>query len=552
MFKFATESHQTISFLTNSLSQTKMLMKKNFTLLILSLLTVATAAAAFPVRLQIDDIARVAVFHNDAEVTTLQSGYNEIDVESGDYLSVASRPGCSLISVTETNVDYASSMPINAEEGRQICRIPTYSDYGDTYVIVSASQADTRTAKCIIKVDSPEKVKVMRTSDESIVELGTGENEFKFDPQTETILTVTPTDKPLYMVTVDGNPAQFNGYSYTVTISEDCTVDIQANYPEKDCAVKFVLSGDDAENFITNVSVDDRTVTDYMSETFSVQAGSELTIRANTTEWEVTECTVNGATAAFSNPFHLIITDATTISISVRKYATFPMTISVDDPSRIHIYRGYSYNKDEFELVAGDNPVNVMRATPIVSLVPADGCFIKTLNADGDEYAPEDLRVSPVMVGMLSDNSKITVTTGVIIRDLEASISVEPSHADGVTLHRSDRTAIELSGEKTSFTFYEGDNPFTLELPAADDNIVVTVDGQNVEPIFPSSPKYDLVLAKGSEVRVGSADYSGILLPNVDNEEAKRIYNIQGMPVDGSRPLPSGLYIINGKKAYIK
>jgi len=526
-------------------------MKKLFTLLIIAVLS-AASAAALTVRLDIDDIGRVAVVHNDAEVADLQSGYNELTVEAGDYLYVASRPGCSLVSVKETNDGYESDMQINAEDGRQVCRIPTYSDYGDTYVVVSASQADTRTAKCTIKIDDPAKVKVTRTADESTVELISGDNEFKFDPQTETTLTVAPVDKLLYAVTVDGEPAQFNGYSYTVTLTDGCTVDIQADYPDKDCPVKFVLSGDDVENFISNVSVDNLTVLDYMSDSFTVKAGSELTVRANTTEWEVTECSVNGKPATFSNPFNITITDATTIVITVRKYATFPMTIIVDDPARVHIYRGYHYNNDEFELSAGSNTVDVLRATPIVSIVPAEGCHIESLNADGDEYAPEDLRVAPVMVGMLTDNSTITITTGITIRDLDASISVDPSLANGVKLLRSDHSAIELEGETTDFKFYDGDNPFILELDAADDNVVITVDGEIIEPISPSSPKYSLVLANGSKVRVGSSEYASILLPDADTATAKRVYNIQGMPVDGSRTLPSGLYIIDGKKVYVR
>lgn len=228
------------------------------------------------------------------------------------------------------------------------------------------------------------------------------------------------------------------------------------------------------------------------------------------------------------------------------------MTINVDDPARIHAYRGYSYNKDEITLIAGANRVDITRNTPIVSFVPAEGCYIKSLEVDGYEYADDELRVAPVMVGSLTDNSAITVTTGVIDRNMDAAISIEPSLAGQVTLIRSDHSAVALEGETTSFRFYEGDNPFTLELFAADDNITVTVDGKAIDPIYPSSPKYSLTLANGSVVRVGSADYSSIRLPEADSNAPARIYNLQGMPVDPSATLPSGFYIINGNKILVR
>ncbi len=171
---------------------------------------------------------------------------------------------------------------------------------------------------------------------------------------------------------------------------------------------------------------------------------------------------------------------------------------------------------------------------------------------DGYEYADNELRVAPVMVGSLTDNSVITVTTGVIDRNMDATISVEPSLAGQVTLIRSDHSSVTLDGETTAFHFYEGDNPFTLELAAASDDIVVTVDGSAIAPVYPSSPKYSLTLANGSVVRVGSSDYSSIRLPEADIDAPARIYNLQGMPVDPSATLPSGLYIVNGKKILVR
>ncbi len=520
-------------------------MKKLLLLFFASVLGCATATA-IDVRLDIDDASRALVYLNDDLVTNLATGLNTFDVERGTYVRVQAAEGCTLVSVTETNDGWESAMPIHAEDGKQFCDIPVYSDYGDVYVVKTASSSDTRTATCTIDVDNAALVKVVRVSDDSAITLANGSNEYTFDPDKEAQLLIKPVDKPLYAVTVDGTPATSNGYSYTVTLTPGCTVSIKAEFPDVDCPVHIVVTGDDAEDFISGADVNGRPVFDYASSTFSVKAGSELLLYARTNEYEMLDCKVNGVALGFSNPFPVFVTEETTITISVQKYVSFKMTVNIDDPARAHVYKGYSYNNEEYTLQAGANTVEVLRNTPIISIVPAEGCYLKSVTVDGYSYSEEDLRVAPLMVGSLTSSSVINITTGVINRNLTATVSVD--YDGDFTLLRSDRSEVEVNktGDTTIY-FYEGDNPFTLRTSDIT-GIKVAINGVAVAPTYPDSPDYQFSLAQGDTLTITSAS-SGIESVTADSAEAE-YYNLQGIRV--AAPVKGQIYIKRAEGTAVK
>lgn len=511
---------------------------RKFLLLILASLLGCAMAMAVDVRLDIDDASRVKVLINDDPAPSVVTGLNTYSVSPGTYVRVQAVAGCTLVSVTETNDGWESEMPIHAEDGVQFCDIMVYSDYGDVYVVKTASTSDTRTAVCTIDVDDAAKVKVVRVSDDAVVSLSNGSNEYKFDPRTETQLSIVPVDKPLYSVTLDGVAVESNGYRYTVTLTPGCVLSIKADYPDVDCPVHLQLSGDDAQDFITGADVNGRPVFDYASSTFTVKAGSELKLYARTNEYEVLGCKVNGVSTAFSNPFTMIITEETTIAVTVQKYASFKMVVNVDDPARVKVYKGYSYNGDQYTLHAGANTVEVLRNTPIISIVPADGCYLKSVVVDGYSYDEEDLRVSPLMVGSLTSASVLNITTGVINRNLTATVSVD--YDGDFTLLRSDRTQVDVNKTgDTTFSFYEGDNPFTLRTSDIS-GIKVAINGVAVQPTYPDSPDYQFRLAQGDVLSITSVA-SGIESVASDNAEIE-YFNLQGIRVDN--PAAGQIYII--------
>ena len=180
------------------------------------------------------------------------------------------------------------------------------------------------------------------------------------------------------------------------------------------------------------------------------------------------------------------------------------MTVDVDDPARVHIYQGYSYNGNEYSLVAGENTVEVLRDTPIVSLVPAEGCYIASLTIGDYAYTREELQVSPVMVGSLKEGEVLKVTTGVIERDERFALYVSglESAKDYFKLCRADRS--EITGITDGYTlvdFYEGDNSFILTTGAPVASYVY-LNGEQIEPEYPDAPNYRPVMANDDVLKV--------------------------------------------------
>lgn len=442
-------------------------------------------------RIIIDDIERVAISVNYTDYPDIQNGLNVIDVEPGTTVTVKARENCCLKSVVGTGTDGQSWDEFIIEQS--YCELRFYSDWGDTYTVTSARNEEVQNASCTLKVDDASKIKVTHKVSQAEVAIVDGENIIKFDPTTETGLVITPTDKAIYKLVVDGNDiTNVSSYSYEVPVVNGTVIEVQANYPDVDCPVHLLLEGDEAADFITGADVDNKPVFNYKNDDFTVKAGASLKLYANTKEWEVDECTINGETRSFFNPFEVVITEETNICIRVHKYATFKVTITVDDPNRVEVYRGYHYNNDRIELKAGDNTVEIMRNTPIVSILPAKDCYLESCQVDDYSYERSDLQISPLRVGSLVDDSHITVVTGNIVRDKQAAIFLQGLEQveDYFTLQRADQSKIEgLKNGYNNFCFYDYDNDFILGTGSPVEAHVYQND-KKLAPKYPGSYTY--------------------------------------------------------------
>ncbi len=464
----------------------------------------ASEANAAIYKVDIDNVNNVTVDINGTEVTGLQNGLNEIDMNGERYLTVTAKEGVMFSEVTlvdsydNSEYDILYQVYPNAN-GLFYIDLSSSFPEDESFRIRTASAAEARTATFTVTIDDPSKAKITRKDVE--IELTAGENAIKFDPATESKIEIVPTGKPFYSITHNGT-AITSDYRYELTVSDGDKVDIVTAYPDVDYSVKFILTGTGSEDFITEVDVDGKPEFNWKAANFTVKAGSELSLKGNTNEFEVMSFTINGHSAMFANPTKILITEDAEIAIEVRKYASFEMTINVDDPSRVKVYRGHSYNGDLLELKAGDNTVEITRNTPIVSLVPVDGFYINTLEVNSSAYDVEELQRSPVRVGSLSDGSVMKVTTGVIVRDKKAMVYVynlEPA-ADFFKLMRADQSAIEITEGYNPIEYYDRDNAFRFETGGPVEAKVYQND-KLAEPL-PGGFNYDLVLAQGDVVKV--------------------------------------------------
>lgn len=420
-------------------------------------------------------------------VKDLKDGVNTIDMGDARYLRVTTvSADISFTEVTlidsyyEEESDWFYKVEV-MDDGRQFVDLSCSFPEDESFRIRTAATSDARSATCTINVDNIDKVEVTRMGVK--LDLINGSNDVKFNPETESKIEIYAVDRPLYAVSHNG-VVLAETYRYVLELKDGDVVDIVADYPDIDCTLTIEVTGNGASDFITEMDVNGRPEFGWNS-TLTLKSGDEVRLKGNTTEYEVLEFTVNGVSQMFSNPVILFITEDTELKVTVRKYASFMMTVNVDDPDRVHIYRGYSYNGDELELQPGDNIVEITRNIPIISLVPADGCYINTLNISGLEYDVEELQRSPVMVGSLTDDEVLTVTTDVIVRDLKAMVYLNNLSAsvDFFSLLRADNSAINVREGYNLIDFYERDNAFKFETGGpVEAELYVNNEKQSPEP----------------------------------------------------------------------
>lgn len=477
-------------------------MKKFFTLCLMSLWATClsvVSADGIEFRISIDDPARVTLSVNEELKSDISEGLNTFTVSPGSTIRVEARDGYFLKSVK--SFDGSSYFDEWVVE-MKFCDIHYYSDWDETYYVESCSEEEARTAHCTVKIDDATKVKLVRSATQSTVELTNGENQVAFIPDIETELVLSVLgEKPLFEVK-HNDELLTSGAPYRITVKEGDRIEITAGYPEEEYPVHFVYEGDDAEYFVTGVTVDGEYVLDYNSPEFKVRMGATVTVFGNTTEWRCDAFEINGVQNSFFGSCSFTVVEETTIRIVVYKYTTMKVYIDVDVPENVTVYRGYSYNGDVLSLNPGRNEVSLVRNTPLIHLRPNDGCYLESVVCDGE--AIEDLRVPPVRVDYLGDGSEITIRTGIIDRNKRAAIFVDNYEvvADYFEMQRSDRTAVENIGTGyTEFSFYDGDNNFTVatggQVPA-----VVYLNGLSLAPIYPESPNYQFSLSDGDVLKV--------------------------------------------------
>lgn len=479
-------------------------MRRIFLLFFLTLMAATAMASVY--RVDIDDVSRVDVFIklDEAPLSGLSNGVNSIDMGSERYLRVVAKEGVLITEASTIDDYYNEERPIyvESENGRQFVDLNTSFPEDEWFRIRTAGTGDARSASCTVKIDTPSKVKLMRKASDEAIELTPGENTVKFDPSSENELYLEPTGKPLYSVTKNGEPLTAP-FRYTIPVKQDDYIDIQADYPDVKYSVKFTLTGNGAEDFIREVDVDGRPEFGWANAGFSVQAGAELSMKGNTTEYEVLSFTVNGVSEMFTNPTKIIITKDTEIAFEVRKYTSFNMTVTIDDPAKAHVYRGYSYNNDELQLVKGANTVEITRNTPIISIVPVEGFYIESLHISGYDYEVEELQRTPIMVGSLTDNEELIITTATIVRDKKAMVYVENLEAaEGYfRLLRADLSEVEgITEGYNELAFFDRDNLFRFET-GGPTTAYVYLNDEAIEPA-PGGFNYTPDLSEGDVMKL--------------------------------------------------
>lgn len=537
-------------------------MKKFYLFLIMLLSVIAPQAAdAFSITLNVDDASRINVFLNGYK--DVVNGDNVFEVKDGDYLSITTQNNAGLVSVM--NGDKAVKLDSYSSFNLKL----TESEYaGAKLIIKTATLDEMRTASCKVTVDDPSKVTLRLSRTFTTVQLKSGENEVKFIPGTESTFTISPQsyDTPLYKVTRNSVAAEAEYGSYTLkNVAEGDVIDIQANYPDIDCAVKFNVNAEGV-GFIKSVTVNGNEVTNYLDDNFTVKCGSTISITRNSEDYKLESFKVNGEDKTddfYEESYDFFVTDATTLDITAEKYATFKATVDIDDVSHATVYKGYSYYDDAFDMKNGKNEIEVSEKQPLISLVAKDGYYFTSVNDGTTEYT--DQSTSEINVDV-TDGMVLKVVTAAIVRDKKALVYVDDRSAtSSMVFSRGDYNKIEIGTGYNELEFYKGDNPFSVTVYANTKKVYkndVAVDptysggsyfrfsledGDVVKMFFTKTPatvKADITANGGAENlsvvkdRIQPvADFSAGISCLEDTElafAAKEGYSIKALTVDGT------------------
>lgn len=537
-------------------------MKKFYLFLIMLLSVIAPQAAdAFSITLNVDDASRINVFLNGTK--DVVNGDNVFEVKDGDYLSVTTQNNAGLVSVFNgdkaVKLDSYSSFRLKLTE----------SEYaGAKFIVKTATLDEMRTASCKVTVDDPSKVTLRLSRTFTTVQLKSGENEVKFIPGTESTFTISPQsyNTPLYKVTRNSVAAEAEWGSYTLkNVAEGDVIDIQANYPDIDCAVKFNVNAEGV-GFIKSVTVNGNEVTNYLDDNFTVKCGSTISITRNSEDYKLESFKVNGEDKTsdfYEDSYNIFVTDAATFDITAKKYATFKATVDIDDVSHATVYKGYSYYDDAFDMKNGKNEIEVSEKQPLISLVAKDGYYFTSVNDGTTEYT--DQSTSEIKVDV-TDGMVLKVVTAAIVRDKKALVYVDDRSAtSSMVFSRGDYNRIEIGTGYNELEFYKGDNPFSVTVYANTKKVYkndVAVDptysggsyfrfsledGDVVKMFFTKTPatvKADITANGGAENlsvvkdRIQPvADFSAGISCLEDTElafAAKEGYSIKALTVDGT------------------
>lgn len=537
-------------------------MKKFYLFLIMLLSVIAPQAAdAFSITINVDDASRINVFLNGTK--DVVNGDNVFEVNDGDYLSVTTQNNVGLVSVFNgdkaVKLDSYSSFRLKLTE----------SEYaGAKFIVKTATLDEMRTASCKVTVDDPSKVTLRLSRTFTTVQLKSGENEVKFIPGTESTFTISPQsyNTPLYKVTRNSVAAEAEWGSYTLkNVAEGDVIDIQANYPDIDCAVKFNVNAEGV-GFIKSVTVNGNEVTNYLDDNFTVKCGSTISITRNSEDYKLESFKVNGEDKTsdfYEESYDFFVTDAATFDITAKKYATFKATVDIDDVSHATVYKGYSYYDDAFDMKNGKNEIEVSEKQPLISLVAKDGYYFTSVNDGTTEYT--DQSTSEIKVDV-TDGMVLKVVTAAIVRDKKALVYVDDRSAtSSMVFSRGDYNKIEIGTGYNELEFYKGDNPFSVTVYANTKKVYkndVAVDptysggsyfrfsledGDVVKMFFTKTPatvKADITANGGAENlsvvkdRIQPvADFSAGISCLEDTElafAAKEGYSIKALTVDGT------------------
>ena len=495
-----------------------------FVFLAVLALTSAAAKADTPVKIKVDDAARVTV-------------------KQGFYLkSVTKTTGAG--DATQQTITGLTSCSLYISE----------SDRNAMFTVKSGDLEAARTGSCTVTVDHAAKVKMMRYESQTTVDLTDGDNIVKWIPNTEKTLVISNRnygEAPIYKVTVDGQDIAASDGQYFVVPRQGSTIVITAGYPDTDCPVTFHFNDASAKGVLSGVTVDGTAVSNFLEAGFTVKAGSKLSLKFDKTNYSLDAFKVNGTPVTVYGTYECYVREATAFDIQAHRYATVKATLTVDKAANITAYEGQSYDNKVITLHDGENTLELSEKNNLIQLKPNSGCRIESVKADGTAQSADYDGAYNIR---LTEGMKIDVTTSAVVRDQKATVFIDDISLAGYgfNFYRADHSTVPMQTGENTVMFSADDHHFLLAAYGNDlGKMEVKLNGTKLAPSYPGGTSFEFDLKNNDRLEVflkGAPTGIGTIGQARSGEAA--VYRLDGTRVQGT-DLSKGIYIINGKKTAI-
>ncbi len=450
--------------------------------------------------LDIDDASHVKVYVNYAEYT-VQTGANPISVDEYTQVQIEGVSPWEVKSVTDAATGTAMGY---TDQGKWSGYINSY-DYPDkTLKVVTYNPDDARTGSFTVNVDNASMVLFMRMSDSRTIELKDGENTIKFDPATETLYGISPTNYmvPLYQVKIGEEVKEPQGSRYEITVKEGDIVDITAVIPPTPVTCTFTFDGEDIDGCISSLTANGEPV-EIVDGKATVLAGQTLVINFSN-GYAIDEFKVNGSTTYTYGSYQQVIMADTEFSIKAHAYAKIAAKVNISDPAAITLYRGYSSSNDVIELTAGENTIEVFENNSIISWQCNTGYLLNSVDVNDTALPSYDTYYT------VAANDVITFNVEKLVLDQKAQIWI--NNREAATQHfnfeNSNRDQYTISTGYNEIEFIASWSPFILSWYSETiTNCAVYKNNTAVDPTYPeyftpSAGNFTISIANGDVVKI--------------------------------------------------
>lgn len=470
-------------------------MKKIKSLLLSAAALLAAAVPAQAATLIVDDASHVTATYYDP-VT-----YNQMELEFvNNQATIQTQISYNIMTVDPYIIKSVTASDYNTPYySTTYCSL--YANTDDVvYTMTTVNLEEARTASCTVNVDDASLVSAYISATSRNITFDNGSNTLRFDPELENTLSLSSTNyyQPLYEVKLNGEPVESYGSYYEVILTNGCTVDVTAKVPALPATVSFEYN-EAGFGIIEDVKVNNQPVENFDGYTLSVTTGDLVELTASTL-YGLDGFYINGETQYWygTYPYSFTVMADTQIRIEAHKYATYKVTLSIDNPENIRIYNSSYASGDEITITGNLTELELPENNAVLSWKAAAKCYIESVTVDGQPYQSDYI--------YLTDGMNISFVTGEYAADKTLVIWMDnrdiPMEYFSFASQQTHDEFTILTGYNI-LEYYEAMAPFGFSWYSSQANITdprLYLDGQQLSPLYEGSTTYEITPTSDNSV----------------------------------------------------